>query len=128
MPFDENRVLNPEMSSSKLAIFIPISIVAAWLLILIIIAIVLCCQRRFVTRSILLEVIMFRRTHHSLRTMYGPTAYQIRPMGASYTLRDPTSGSIKHYDNGIFEDHLEKSARFQSPGDLLTGYSNVGVR
>lgn len=47
MPFDENRVLDAEMSSSRLAILIPVTIVAVWLLILIVIAVVLCCQRRF---------------------------------------------------------------------------------
>lgn len=46
VPFDDNRVLDAEMSSSRLAILIPVTIVAVWLLILIVIAVVLCCQRR----------------------------------------------------------------------------------
>lgn len=61
--------------------------------------------------------------------MYGPSAYQIRPIGTAYTLRDPSAGSIKHqqYDNGIFDDHMEKSGRMPS-GDLLGGYNGAGVR
>lgn len=58
--------------------------------------------------------------------MYGP-AYQIRPIATAYTMRDPNAGSIKHYDNGIFDDHMEKSGRLNS-GDLLAGYNNAGVR
>lgn len=42
-------------------------------------------------------------------------------------MRDPNAGSIKHYDNGIFDDHMEKSGRLNS-GDLLAGYNNAGVR
>ncbi|CAD5221512.1 unnamed protein product [Bursaphelenchus xylophilus] len=94
---EQGRVLEAEMAGSRLAVVIPVTIVAVWVVILIVIAFVLCCQRR--------------RTHHTLRTVYGPP-YHIRPVG-TYTLRgDP---SLKHYE-GIYEENIEKSRGF--PADL----------
>ncbi|CAD5215564.1 unnamed protein product [Bursaphelenchus okinawaensis] len=94
---EQNRVLEAEMAGSRLAVVIPVTIVAVWVVILIVIAFVLCCQRR--------------RTHHTLRTVYGPP-YHIRPVG-TYTMRgDP---ALKHYE-GIYEENIEKSRGF--PVDL----------
>jgi hypothetical protein len=111
MPFDQNRVLDAEMSSNRLAIVIPVTIVAVWLIILVVIATVLCCQRR--------------RTHHSLRTMYGP-AYQIRPIATSFTMRDPNAIATKHYEpgGGLYDDHhhLEKAARLSGE---MGNFNNV---
>ncbi|KAI6188477.1 EGF-like domain-containing protein [Aphelenchoides besseyi] len=111
MPFDQNRVLDAQMAGGRLAIIIPVSIVGVWLFILIVIAVVLCCQRR--------------RTHHTLRTMYGPT-YQIRPVATNFMIHNPNvMGGSKAFD-GVYDDHLDKTSRTNA-GDLGP-YSNAGGR
>lgn len=61
-------------------------------------------------------LIVFRRSAHNLRNMYGP-AYQIRPVATGFTVRKTTKG----FDS--YEDHLEKAARLSSE---LSSY-NVSV-